>query len=94
MEKSSGSAHVTQGVASASVLIAHESNADWNQEWVADSGATHHMTPRREWFECLEEIPEGYFSVDIANKDSLSARGRGLVIVEAVVEGRKMTYTI
>ena len=69
LEKPSGSAHVTQGVASGSVLIAHESNADWNQEWVADSGATHHMTPRREWFESMVEIPEGCFSVNIANKE-------------------------
>jgi transposase InsO family protein len=94
METSSGSAHVTQGVASASVLIAYESNTDWNQEWVADSGATHHMTPRREWFESLEEIPEGCFNINIANKDSLSARGRGSITVEAVVEGRKQTHTL
>ena len=46
LEKPNGYAHVSQGVASASVLIAHESNTDWNHEWVADSGATHHIVTR------------------------------------------------
>ena len=52
------------------------------------------MTPRREWFDSLQEIPEGCFTVNIANKDSLSARGKGSVTVEAVVEGKKLTHTL
>ncbi|XP_046145938.1 uncharacterized protein LOC123989261 [Osmia bicornis bicornis] len=49
-------------------------------EWIADSGASKHMTYRRDYFSSLKPLSEGYF-VKIANDKILPAAGIGTVII-------------
>lgn len=46
--------------------------------WVADSGASQHMTSRREWFSELKEIPLGKF-VRVASNNKLPIHGYGSI---------------
>ncbi|UYV69005.1 SERINC3 [Cordylochernes scorpioides] len=44
--------------------------------WIADSGATDHMTFRREWFSTFEEIPEGVHPVCLGDGKKIYAKKR------------------
>src|SRR5712691_11018552 len=56
-------------------------------DWLADTGATSHITHRRDAFTTYERIPE----VAIAGVGEMKARaiGRGIVNVESECDGKK-----
>jgi len=54
-------------------------------EWFADSGATEHMTDKREWFQSFQSIDNLTWSVSVADDHKLYVRGVGDIIVQAKV---------
>jgi len=52
--------------------------------WIIDSGASYHMTPRREWFVDYEPY---VVSVNMANGNKVPSAGRGTILIKALVEG-------
>ncbi|UYV62870.1 hypothetical protein LAZ67_2002193 [Cordylochernes scorpioides] len=48
--------------------------AETKDSWIADSGATDHMTSRREWFSTFEEIPEGVHPVCLGDGKQIYAK--------------------
>ncbi|UYV80787.1 Transposase [Cordylochernes scorpioides] len=48
--------------------------AETKDSWIADSGATDHMTSRREWFSTFEEIPEGVHPVYLGDGKKIYAK--------------------
>jgi hypothetical protein len=61
-------------------------NAEQDDVWIADSGATDHVTHRKEWFSALKffEVP---IKVHIGNKSTMDALGKGIIHFEALVNG-------
>ncbi|ODM88300.1 Retrovirus-related Pol polyprotein from transposon TNT 1-94 [Orchesella cincta] len=61
--------------------------------WHSDSGATHHITGRRDWYESYTEY-ENPVSVSMTDKGKTFARGIGTVRIEAYVNGKWLESTI
>ena len=55
--------------------------------WYADSGATEHMTERREWFSTFKAIPPGTWAVAVADDRDLWVRGIGDINITRLVDG-------
>lgn len=55
--------------------------------WIADSGASEHMTDKRGWFIDFQPIPEFCWSVNTANDHKLWVRGTGDILVHSHVNG-------
>ena len=55
--------------------------------WYADSGATEHMTERREWFSTFKDIPPGTWAVAVADDRDLWVRGIGDINIIRLVDG-------
>lgn len=53
--------------------------------WVVDCGATHHMTPRQDWFESMESY---HTKVKIANGSFTMAKGRGTIRLKLQYKGK------
>jgi hypothetical protein len=53
--------------------------------WIADSGATEHITDKRKWFSTFESIPAYCWSVIVAGNEILWIRGIGDIIVHSTV---------
>lgn len=75
----------TQQTASASMTnslsLMMASNVDGNheQDWLAGSGASHHMTMNRSWFYEFEPITENQLSITVRNSGIVYTKGRGSV---------------
>ncbi|UYV65505.1 hypothetical protein LAZ67_3004542, partial [Cordylochernes scorpioides] len=54
------------------------------ETWIIDSGATHHMTPKRDYFTCLKECTSNMSSIIVANGSSIEACGIGTVSANIV----------
>lgn len=67
---------------------------NWNNVWIADSGASHHMTPRKEWFVEFKPLAKGKVMVMLENGDLVSAQGIGKIKTKSVVEGQLETHTL
>ncbi|UYV76125.1 hypothetical protein LAZ67_13002672 [Cordylochernes scorpioides] len=70
--------------------------AETKDSWIADSGATDHMTFRREWFSTFEEIPEGVHPVCLGDgkkiyaKDDIKIREKpDSLLCEACIYGKQ-----
>ena len=59
-------------------------------EWVADTGASHHMANNKDAFRSLKYIPAGTHPVKFGNGDSLDARGRGTIKIISHVDGQRI----
>lgn len=60
--------------------------ADYNDVWIGDSGATKHLTFRKDWF--IEFSTNGaQRGVKLANDQVLDVEGTGTIEIEAVVNG-------
>lgn len=70
-----------------SAVISDVVSAKYSDVWLADSGASKHMTSRREWFSDLKVI-EGDCYVTIANDARLPIRGYGTIQLEAWCNGK------
>lgn len=55
-------------------------SAPYSDVWIADSGATEHMTSRKEWFSDLQHTNSNRF-VYIANNEKLPIRGFGTIYI-------------
>lgn len=55
--------------------------------WIADSGASSHMTFQIEWFSQFKEYTDKKV-VQIANNECLAIRGVGSILIEAKVDGK------
>ncbi|UYV60109.1 K02A2.6-like [Cordylochernes scorpioides] len=54
------------------------------ETWIIDSGATHHMTPKRDYFTFLKEGTSNMSSITVANGSSIEACGIGTVSANIV----------
>lgn len=59
---------------------------DYENIWIADSGATEHMSPYIEWFTDYKKCDTQRF-VQVANNDRLMIRGTGTILIETKVNG-------
>ena len=55
--------------------------------WIADSGATEHMSDKRQWFTNFHPVHDKVWSVSIADNHLLFVRGVGDIIVNATING-------
>lgn len=65
-----------------SAVISDVVSAKYSDVWLADSGASKHMTSRKEWFSDLKIIEDDRY-VTIANDERLPIRGYGKIHLEA-----------
>ncbi|UYV66529.1 hypothetical protein LAZ67_4001965 [Cordylochernes scorpioides] len=68
--------------------------AETKDSWIADSGATDHMTFRREWFSTFEEIPEGVHPVCLGDGKKIYAKGKGNINILSYVDSQKINATL
>ena len=78
----------TQSSAFAAVLEPAECH------WISDSGASEHMTYRREWFTELRPIPRGAWPIRAAGNSLLYAAGVGTINISAYVNGETVEHTL
>ncbi|UYV84244.1 hypothetical protein LAZ67_X001650 [Cordylochernes scorpioides] len=67
--------------------------AETKDSWFADSGATDHMTFRREWFSTFEEIPEGVHPVCLGDGKKIYAKEGREDVNDEERAGRPSTST-
>jgi transposase InsO family protein len=70
---------VTELAASASVRLASWPDTHADAHWIADTGATSHMSPRRSWSTKLEPLP---IPIRVANDHVVYSEGVGSVVLE------------
>jgi transposase InsO family protein len=75
----SNSAKVTELAASASVRLTGSPDTHADAHWIADTGATSHMSPRRSWFTKLEPLA---IPIRVANDHVVYSEGVGSVVLE------------
>ena len=59
-------------------------------EWVADTGASHHMANSKDAFRSLTHISAGVHPVNFGNGETLDARGRGTIKIISHVHGQRI----
>ena len=64
-----------------------DSSSDDDFSWIADSGATEHMSDKRQWFTNFHPVHDKCWSVSIADDHLLYVRGVGDIIVHATING-------
>lgn len=62
--------------------------------WFADTGASHHMSPRREIFRNFTEINDNSVAITVGNQEVVYARGRGMVDADFFLEGYTKRQTL
>jgi transposase InsO family protein len=75
----SDGAKVTELAASASVRLAGSPDTQADAHWIADTGATSHMSPRHSWFTKLEPLS---IPIRVANDHVVYSEGVGSVVLE------------
>ena len=66
-----------EGILFGEVAISSKGTRQLTDVWIVDSGATWHMTPRRDWFHTYEPVSEG--SVFMGNDHALDIAGVGTI---------------
>jgi hypothetical protein len=64
-----------------------DSSRDDDFSWIADSGATEHMSDKRQWFTNFHPVQDKCWSVSIADDHLLYVRGVGDITVHATING-------
>ena len=62
--------------------------------WFADSGATEHVTERREWFSTFKLIPSGWWSGAVADDKDFWVRGVGNIKIVRTIDGEKKPWLL
>ena len=75
------------------LALVGSSNFKNNDFWVIDSGASDHMTNRREWFSDYQEFKTPT-SIKIGNGDNIFAYGKGNIEIMTVVNGEGIEGTM
>lgn len=70
-------------------LYSGNSEEDDTTIWLADSGASHHMTYKKNYFSTLETLKKSY-SVKIADNKILPIAGIGTVVIKETVDGQQL----
>jgi hypothetical protein len=83
-------AFVTTSILDSQALI----SKTYEDIWFADSGASEHMSDKKEWFRDFTPIPEGVHAVQIADDTKLWVRGRGNIVINRLVNGQNHKGTI
>lgn len=78
---------------SSNSLVAGAVHPAVTQDWVYDSGASHHMCPNRQWFVNYKHFSEPK-DIYVANKDKVFAYGTGDISVETYVNGKWFKFEI
>lgn len=60
----------------------------YNNFWYLDSGASHHMTPNKNYFDNYEELKLKKY-ITIGDGTQLEAIGRGNIPIDVFVNGRR-----
>ncbi|UYV62737.1 hypothetical protein LAZ67_2001760 [Cordylochernes scorpioides] len=68
--------------------------AETKDSWIADSGATDHITFRREWFSTFEEIPEGVHPVCLGDGKKIYAKGKGNIDILSYVDSQEINAAL
>lgn len=74
------------------MIVNPNATAD-RDHWFVDNGATSHVTNRKDLYQTFEEFNTSH-TVTTANGDTINAVGKGTVIVEADVKGRKVKNSL
>lgn len=70
---------------SSAIVLSANAIITTGNEWLADSGASAHITGRREWFSQLESVSTKF---SLANSEQVSIEDRGEIEVECLVGGK------
>lgn len=62
--------------------------------WILDSGASHHMTPRREWFKCFTVFNPPKMILVGKEGVNVSAQGFGDIDVTTIINNKEMNVTM
>ena len=73
-------------VCDVTALYSNTSDED-NDVWIADSGASMHMTYRSDYFTSFEAVPEEHF-VKVADDKILAAAGKGTIVIQEKMNGQ------
>lgn len=79
---------------SSSFMMTSNINENCQQNWLADSGASHHMTMNRNWFCKFEPIDGNQLPVKVGNSDVVYAKGRGSIKVYAHVGNKLIEHCL
>ena len=64
-----------------------DSSSEADFSWIVDSGATEHMSDKRQWFTNFHPVHDKCWSVSIADNHLLYVRGIGDITVHATING-------
>lgn len=62
--------------------------------WFADTGASHHMSPRREFFANFVAIDDNSIPITVGNEQVVYARGRGMIDADFYLDGYTKRQTL
>lgn len=88
----SGKANMTLMAVQVNAIDEYDAELDRDIWWV-DNGATSHVTNRNDLFHTFEHFDE-MSTVTTANGDTIRAKGKGSVVIEANVNGKKVPITL
>ena len=71
-----------------------DSSSDAEFSWIVDSGATEHMSDKRQWFTDFHPVHDKCWSVSIADSHLLYVRGVGDITVHATINGVARTFKL
>jgi hypothetical protein len=74
-------------------FIANSTTSSNDENWVMDSGASHHMTSNRDLFTTFTNFDKPT-SVELGNNHIIYAEGRGTIQMELEVKNRRMNGTL
>jgi transposase InsO family protein len=76
------------------VALVSRSNAAANEIWLADSGASEHMTSQRHLFQTFRELEPGTCTITIADKSQMQCLGVGDIEMRSQVGKKWTTITL
>lgn len=75
-------------------MMASNVTGNREQDWLADSGASHHMTMNRSWFCEFEPITNNKLAITVGNSGIIHAEGCGSVQVSAHVADKVIEHKL
>ncbi|XP_024890887.1 uncharacterized protein LOC112466795 [Temnothorax curvispinosus] len=76
------------------LLMVSQDDKNLADVWFADTGASHHMTPRRELIKDFVAINDDSVPITVGNKEVVYARGRGVIVADFDVGNETITHTL
>ena len=82
--------------ASSEAYCVNTTSADVAEDtfWFADSGATEHMTDKRQWFTNFQSVEDECWTVTVADNNVLYVRGIGDIHVKAMINGVETSFCL